>query len=71
MRKGQIRKSELQKRKKRSSATNRLRFKYLNAQTEEERNAILDKLMKVNPYITLEQFLQPINKKLKTIEKKE
>jgi len=71
MRKGQIRKSELQKRKKRSSATNRLRFKYLNAQTEEERNVILDKLMKVNPYITLEQFLQPINKKLKTIEKKE
>jgi len=71
MRKGQIRKSELQKRKKRSSATNRLRFKYLNAQTEEERNSILGKLMKVNPYITLEQFLQPINKKLKTIEKKE
>ncbi len=64
MRKGQIRKSELHKREKRKEATDRLRLKYLNASSEEERKAILEKLMKVNPYITLEQFLQPISKKL-------
>lgn len=69
MRKGQIRKSELQKRKKRREATKRLRIKYLNAKTEQERNLILQKLMRVNPYITLEQFLQTGNKKLAGAEK--
>lgn len=71
MRKGQIRKSELQKRKKRLESTNRLRIKYLNAKGEEERNLIIQKLMKVNPYITLEQFLEPIKKKLEAVDKKD
>jgi len=64
MRKGQIRKSELHKREKRREKTNILRIRYLNAKTDEERKAILEKLMKVNPYITIEQFLKPIEKKL-------
>ncbi|MGQ9817996.1 MAG: DUF6800 family protein, partial [bacterium] len=68
MRKGQIRKSELKKRRKRREATKRLRIKYLNAKTEQERNLILQKLMKVNPYITLEQFLQTANRKLASAE---
>ncbi len=71
MRKGQIRKSELHKRKKRREATEHLRVKYLNAKTEEERNLILQRLMKVNPYISLEQFLEPIKKKLKAREKEQ
>uniref|UniRef100_A0A7V1EIF6 Phage protein n=1 Tax=candidate division WOR-3 bacterium TaxID=2052148 RepID=A0A7V1EIF6_UNCW3 len=64
MRKGQIRQSELHKREKRREKTNILRIRYLNAKTDEERKAILEKLMKVNPYITIEQFLKPIEKKL-------
>ncbi|MGQ9534601.1 MAG: DUF6800 family protein [bacterium] len=68
MRKGQIRKSELKQRMKRREATKRLRIKYLNAKTEQERNLILQKLMKVNPYITLEQFLQTANRKLASAE---
>jgi len=74
MRKGQIRQSELHKRRKRREATNRLRLKYLNAKTEEERKGILEKLRRVNPYITLEQFFEPIKGKLNipaTSEKKE
>lgn len=71
MRKGQIRKSEIHKRKKRNEATNRLRIKYLNAKTDEERNQILQKLMKVNPYITMEQFLAPIKNKLAVVDKKD
>ncbi len=71
MRKGQIRKSEIHKRNKRHEATERLRAKYLAAKTDEERNSVLSKLMKVNPYITLDQFLKPINKKLAKVEKKE
>ncbi|MEO0185788.1 MAG: hypothetical protein ABIL20_08340 [candidate division WOR-3 bacterium] len=69
MRKGQIRKSEILKKRKRREATERLRIKYINASTEEERNAILKKLMKVNPYISIEQFLKPIEKKLNKTEK--
>ncbi len=69
MRKGQIRQSELHKRKKRREKTERLRINYLNAKTDEERKAILKKLMKVNPYITIEQFLKPIEKKLAKQEK--
>ncbi|MEO0137009.1 MAG: DUF6800 family protein [candidate division WOR-3 bacterium] len=71
MKKGQVRQTELHQREKRREKTNRLRIKYLNAQTEEERKAILEKLMRVNPYITLEQFLKPIEKKLNKTEKKE
>ncbi|MEO0205911.1 MAG: hypothetical protein ABIL22_04465 [candidate division WOR-3 bacterium] len=69
MRKGQIRKSEILKKRKRREATERLRIKYINASTEEEHNAILKKLMKVNPYISIEQFLKPIEKKLNKTEK--
>ncbi len=64
MRKGQIRQSELHKREKRREKTNILRIRYSNAKTDEERKAILEKLMKVNPCITIEQFLKPIEKKL-------
>ncbi len=71
MRKGQIRQSELHKRAKRREKTNILRIKYLNAKTDEERKKILEKLMKVNPYITIEQFLNPIEKKLNKTEKQE
>jgi len=71
MRKGQIRQSELHKREKRREKTNILRIKYLNAKTDEERKTILEKLMKVNPYITIEQFLKPIEKKLNKTEKQE
>lgn len=68
MKKGQIRQSELHKRKKRYEKTQKLRIKYLNAKTEEERNAIIEKLRKVNPFITLEEFLEPIKKVLKKKE---
>lgn len=71
MRKGQIRQSELHKRRKRREATNRLRMKYLNANSEQERQAILEKLKLVNPFITQEQFLQPIRNQLNKKEKKE
>ncbi|MGB9721411.1 MAG: DUF6800 family protein [bacterium] len=69
MRKGQIRKSEILKKRKRRETTDRLRVKYVNASSEEERNVILQKLMKVNPYITIEQFLKPIKKILNETEK--
>jgi|UniRef100_A0A7C4TI29 hypothetical protein len=70
MKKGQVRQTELHKREKRREKTNILRRKYLNTKTEEERKAILEKLMKVNPYITIEQFLKPIEKRLSKIENK-
>ncbi len=70
MKKGQIRQSELHKRAKRRQKTELLRIRYLNAKTDEERKAILEKLMKVNPYITIEQFLKPIEKKLNKMGEK-
>lgn len=70
MKKGQIRQSELHKRRKRREATQRLRIKYLQAKTDEERNEILNHLMRVNPYITVEHFLQPIKNKLNKLKEK-
>lgn len=65
MKKGQIHQSELHKRRKRYEKTQKLRIKYLNATTEEERKAILSKLLRINPFITIERFLEPIKNKLK------
>jgi len=62
--KGRLHVTELNRRRHRKWKIKKLREKYLKAQSEEERKKIIEKALKVNPYITVEQFLEPIKDKL-------
>ncbi|MCD6568572.1 hypothetical protein J7K70_00250 [bacterium] len=50
----------MRKRRMRKIKMRKLRAKYLQARTEAEKKAIIEKALRVNPFITKEQFLQPI-----------
>ncbi len=67
MKKGRPHVTILKRKRKRREKIRKLREKYLRAQTEEERRKIIEKALKVNPYITEKEFLEPIKDK---IEKK-
>ena len=64
MPKGRLHETELKRRRKRREKIVKLRKKYLMAQTEEERRKIIEKALRVNPFITEEEFLRPIKEKL-------
>jgi hypothetical protein len=68
MRKGRPRDTEIHQRRKRREKMRKLREKYLKAKTDKEREEIIQKALRINPFITREQFLEPILKKLKTNE---
>ncbi|MEO0254710.1 MAG: DUF6800 family protein [candidate division WOR-3 bacterium] len=63
--KGRIKETELNRKRHRKLKIKKLREKYLKAQTEEERKKIIEKALKVNPYLkNAEDFLKPIKDKL-------
>lgn len=62
--KGRLHVTELNRKRHRKWKIKKLREKYLKAQTEEERKKIIEKALKVNPFITVDQFLEPIKKRL-------
>lgn len=62
--KGKPHVTELNRKRHRKWKIKKLREKYLKAQTEEERKKIIEKALKVNPFITVDQFLEPIKKRL-------
>jgi len=55
----------IERRRRRRRKIKKLREKYLKAKTKEEREKILEKVKKVNPWLTVEEFLAPIKDKLK------
>lgn len=63
--KGRLHETELNRRRHRREKIRKLREKYLKAQSDEERKRIIEKALKVNPYITEEEFLAPIRDKLR------
>lgn len=63
--KGRIKETELNRKRHRKWKIKKLREKYLMAQSEEERKKIIEKALKVNPYLKVEDFLKPIKDKLK------
>lgn len=62
--KGRLHETELHRRRHRREKIRKLREKYLKAESEEERKKIIEKVLRVNPYITEEEFLAPIKDKL-------
>jgi len=59
------RRFEIRKKRKRKIKIKKLREKYLNSSSEEERKKILEKVQKIAPHLTIEEFLKPIKDKLK------
>ncbi|MCD6407198.1 hypothetical protein J7L81_04945 [Candidatus Aerophobetes bacterium] len=61
------------KRRKRKEKLRKLREKYLAAKTDEERQKVLDKAKRIAPWLSQEEFLEPIRERLekKEEEKKE
>jgi len=61
--KGRVYKTELKRKRNRREKIKKLRIKYINAKSEEEKKKIIEKALKVNPFLTEETFLSPIIKK--------
>jgi len=53
----------IEKRRKRREKLKKLREKYLLAKTKEEKERILEKLRKIAPWLSEEEFLAPLKKK--------
>ena len=49
-------------RAKKREKIQKLRQKYLQARTRDERQRILEKALRINPYLTPETFLEPISR---------
>jgi len=62
--KGRLHVTELARKRHRKWKIRKLREKYLKAESEEERKKIIEKALKVNPYLTVKEFLEPIKDKL-------
>lgn len=56
------RKFSIKSKSKRKKELQKLRIKYISAKTEEERRDIYLKVLKMNPNLTLEEFLSPLKK---------
>jgi hypothetical protein len=56
------RKSEIQRRQTRRRRLADLRKRYTAARTEGERKRVIDKLKRVSPWLTVEEFLAPTAK---------
>lgn len=51
---------QVKKRRKRREKLRKLRDKYLKAKTDKEREEIIEKMKKITPYLSKEEFLAPI-----------
>ncbi len=69
--KGKLFVTEIKRRRQRRKKIKKLRERYLKAQTDEERKKIIEKALRVNPYITEEMFFEPIKDKLDKMKKRE
>jgi hypothetical protein len=56
----QIRKTEIYRRRKRAEKLYKLRLKFKEAKSEEERKRILEKVFKVAPHLSEKEFLDSI-----------
>ena len=57
------RERELERRRRRRLKLKKLREKYLAAKTKEEKRKIIEKALKVSPFLTEEKFLEVLEKK--------
>jgi hypothetical protein len=55
------RERELERRRRRRKKLKKLREKYLKAKSEGEKRKIIEKALKVSPFLTEEKFLSSIN----------
>ncbi len=55
-----MREKELRKKKQRKIKLSLMRRKFMAAQGEDEKNAVLAKVKKISPAINLEGFLKPL-----------
>ena len=62
MKKGQVRKTELHRRRKRKEKLGKLRKKFLLAKTSQEKEQILEKVRRIAPWLSKEEFLKPLEK---------
>jgi len=54
--------ADIVKRRKRKEKLRKLRIKYSLAKTDEEREKILEKVRRIVPWLSLEEFLEPLKK---------
>ncbi len=59
-----LRKIEIHRRRVRREKLKKLREKYKSAQTEEEKKKIIEKMKKITPWLSEEEFLAPIKEEL-------
>ena len=62
MKKGQIKKTEINRRRKRREKYRHLRAKLAAAKTEAEKKKILEKVRRIGPWLSEEQFLMTLKK---------
>jgi len=56
----QIRKTEIHRRQKRAEKLYKLRLKFKEAKSEEEKKKILEKVFKIAPHLSQKEFLSSI-----------
>ena len=54
--------TDIVRRRKRKEKLRKLRIKYSLAKTNEEREKILEKVRRIVPWLSLEEFLEPLKK---------
>jgi len=62
-RKGQVRKTEIHQRRVRKEKLKKLRAKFALAKTSSEKEKILEKVKKVAPWLSEEEFIEPLKGK--------
>jgi hypothetical protein len=63
MKKGQVRKTEIHRRRKRREKLRKLRSRYSLAKTNQEKEKILEKVKRIAPWLSEEEFLEPLKNK--------
>ncbi|MCD6574747.1 hypothetical protein J7K97_03600 [Candidatus Aerophobetes bacterium] len=54
--------ADIVKRRKRKEKLRKLRIKYSLTKTDEEKEKILEKVRRIVPWLSLEEFLEPLKK---------
>ncbi len=62
-RKGQIRKTEIHRRRVRQERLKRLRTKFALAKTNQEKEKILEKVKRIAPWLSEGEFIEPLSGK--------
>ena len=58
------RRFQIRQRQKRREKLRKLREKYTKARSEKERETVLEKVFKIAPWLSKEEFLEPVKDKL-------